>query len=71
MVNLSKLQDKINESGMTIVSIAKKAGLSRETVYNRLKGKGEFTASEILMLTDILHLSKSERDDIFLREKLN
>lgn len=71
MVNLSMLKEKIEESGMTIVSIAEKAGLSRETIYNRLKGKGEFTASEIVNLTDILHLSKSDRDDIFLPEKLN
>lgn len=71
MVNLSLLNEKIQESGMTVVSIARKTGLSRETIYNRLKGKGEFTASEIVSLTDVLHLSKADRDDIFLPEELN
>ena len=71
MVDIRKLREAIDSSGITIVFIAEKAGMSRETLYNRLKGKGEFTASEITSLTDILHLSKAERDDIFLRSELN
>ena len=71
MVNIDLLREKIDESGMSIVAISEKAGMSRETLYNRLKRKGEFTVSEIIALTDILHLTKDERDDIFLREKMN
>ena len=66
MPNIEALKFKMNESGMTMVNIAKKAGMLRETLYNRLNGRGEFTASEIIALSEVLHLTKKERDDIFL-----
>lgn len=70
-VDIQALKNKIEESGMTMTSIARKSKISRETLYNRLNGIGEFTASEIIGLTTALNLSKSERDIIFLNEKLN
>lgn len=71
MANLKLLKEKIDDSGMTMVAIAKKTDILRETLYNRLKGKGEFTASEITALTGILNLTRDERDEIFLQTKLN
>lgn len=67
MPNIKMLRSKMDESGMTIKAIAEKSGILRETLYNRLKGSGEFTASEIVALSNILHLSASERDEIFLK----
>lgn len=66
MVETEKLKTIINDSGMTIVAIAKKCDISRETLYRKISGRSEFTASEIIKLTDTLSLSKEERDDIFL-----
>ena len=66
MPDVETLKSKMDESGMTVVNIAKKAGILRETLYNRLNGRGEFTASEIIALSEVLHLTKKERDDIFL-----
>ena len=66
MPDIETLKCKMTDSGMTMVSIAKKSGILRETLYNRLNGIGEFTASEIIGLSEALHLSKKERDDIFL-----
>lgn len=66
MPDVETLKCKMDESGMTMVNIAKKAGILRETLYNRLNGRGEFTASEIIALSEVLHLTKKERDDIFL-----
>lgn len=66
MVRLDELKVKIDDSGMTMMSIAEKSGIVRETLYNRLNGTGEFTASEIIGLTKALHLSTKERDRIFL-----
>ena len=60
------LNAKIKDSGMTIVAIAEKTGIDRATLYNRFKGKGEFTASEIVSLSKVLRLTKPERDKIFL-----
>lgn len=71
MADIELLKKKIADSGMTVKAISEKSGILRETFYNRLKGSGEFTASEIVALTKTLRLSKSERNKIFLNEKLN
>ncbi len=66
MVNTDKLKSVIKDSGMSMTAIAVKSGIVRETLYNRLNGIGEFTASEIIGLTQALSLSRNERDEIFL-----
>lgn len=70
MTNIDRLKYLMNESGMTVTAIADKSGIERTTLYNRLKGVGEFTASEIVGLAKTLHLTKHERDEIFLSKKL-
>jgi len=69
MANLELLSQKISESGMTIVAIAKKTGITRETLYNKMKGYGEFKASEIMGLSNALHLTMKERDRIFFAQE--
>ena len=66
MADIELLRRKIDDSGMTVTSIAKKSGIERETLYNRINSKGDFTASEIVSLTNVLNLTKAERDKIFL-----
>lgn len=66
MADIKLLKEKIDDSGMTVVAIAEKSGIDRATLYNRLNGKGEFLASEIVGLSATLRLSKPERDKIFL-----
>lgn len=65
VANIELLKEKINNSGMTVTAIADKSGIVRETLYNRMRS-GNFYASEIVALTDVLHLTRKERDDIFL-----
>lgn len=65
MVDYELLNDKIRDSGMTMVAIAKKSGILRETLYNKIKGSGEFKASEIFGLSNALKLTTAERDRIF------
>lgn len=67
MADIDFLKRKIDESGMTMVAISDKTGILRQTLYNRLNGLSEFSASEIVALTNVLHLTKAERDHIFLR----
>lgn len=71
MTDIDLLKEKIKDSGLKIVFIAEKTGILRETLYNRLNGKGEFTASEIVALSDVLRLNKADRDKIFLSPKGN
>lgn len=65
MIDFEMLRNRIENSGMTVTSISKKSGILRETLYNRMKGRGEFTASEIVALTRTLRLTNEERDRIF------
>ena len=65
MANVKFLREKMDNSGMTITAIADKSGMSRETLYNRMKS-GDFYASEITALTRVLNLDSEERDKIFL-----
>lgn len=67
MPDANRLKRKIKDSGMTVKAISEKTGILRETLYNRLKGVGEFTASEIVALSNVLNMSQTERDDIFLK----
>lgn len=71
MVKIEVLKSKIKDSGMTMTAISAQSGILRETLYNRLNGIGDFTASEITAMTRVLHLSRTERDEIFLSDKLN
>jgi len=67
MVDMSLLKETIADRGITITALAKKTGISRDTIYNKLRGKkGEFTASQIVAFTDALYLTNEERDKIFL-----
>ena len=67
MSNIALLKEKISDSGITMTALSKKSGILRETLYNRLAGVGEFTATEIVGLTSALKLSKPEREEIFLK----
>ena len=65
MSDISLLKERICDSGMTMTAIAKRADMSRGTLYNRLNGKGEFKAGEIMGLMHALNLSKPDREKIF------
>ena len=71
MINTKLLEKKISDSGMTMVSLAKKTGILRESLYNKLKGNTEFKASEISSLSKVLRLSTRERDAIFFDSQVN
>lgn len=70
MTDFDALRKKINDSGMTIVAICEKSGILRETLYNRFKGVGDFTAVEMVALSNVLNLSNDERDAIFFAEQV-
>lgn len=65
MADVEKLKQKISSMNMTMVGVAKKSGILRETLYNRFSSGGDFKGSEIESLSKVLKLTKKERDDIF------
>ena len=65
MVNTRLLEETIRNSGMTMVAVAEKSGILRETLYNKLRGTSEFKASEITNLSKVFIISTKERVAIF------
>lgn len=68
MTDVELLKERIDASGLTIVWIATQMGLSREGLYRKLRGESEFKASEIVQLSNLLHLDEVERGKIFLHD---
>ena len=69
MTDIALLLKKMHDSGLRRDFIAEKAGMEYHTLYRRLNGVGEFTASEILGLSNALNLKASERNAIFFKEE--
>lgn len=70
MTNKDLLQEVQKNSGISIAFIARKLDCSRNRVYHILDG-AECTASEIVALSDLFHLTKPQRDKIFLTDNVN
>ena len=64
------LSNEIADSGITITTIAKKIGITREGFYKKLNNETEFKASEISALQKILNLSNQKRDQIFFAKEV-
>lgn len=64
-LNPGKLKEAIKDSGITITMISSRIGISRESLYNKIERRTEFTVSEIVKLTEVLGLSTEKRDEIF------
>ncbi len=70
MTNEKMLREKLGESGYKMVFVAAKVGISYQALLNKITNKSEFTAQEILALSDLLHLTAEERDAIFFNTVL-
>lgn len=66
-MNTKLLKETIKNSGMTMKAVAEKSGIIRESLYNKLES-GNFYASEIKALSEVLHLSTEQRDAIFFED---
>lgn len=62
MIDYTSLNKKVKDSGMTKAFIAKKLGITRASLYDKLSGKRSFDAAEIGTLKEVLHLD----DESFL-----
>lgn len=66
MVNTQYLEEKIDASGKKKDFLAKKCGLSRTALYNKINGKNEFSESQASVLCKELGITTiEERRKIF------
>lgn len=68
MVDFTRLNKAIDDSGIKKNAIANQLGIERKTLANKLNGKSEFTVSQLDGLRHILRLSWDDIHDIFFRE---
>lgn len=65
MVDVELLKEAISDSGIPITTICERAGIKRESFYNKLENPNTFKVPDIDGLTLVLRLTKSKRDAIF------
>jgi transcriptional regulator with XRE-family HTH domain len=66
MVNSELLRERIDNSGLKIVFIASRLGISGQAFRNKMNNKSEFTASELKELSELLNVkSLKEMNTIF------
>lgn len=64
-MNLEYLNDRISLSRIPITAIAEGLGLSRQSLYLKMRGKREFKTSEVTKLCEILRLTEEEKMLVF------
>ena len=66
MTNTKLLGEKVKNSGLRTSYIVDSLGISRAGWYRKLNGKSPFTAEQIQIMCNILHItSLREKEDIF------
>lgn len=64
-MNLSYLNDRIELSRIPITAIAEGLGISRQSLYNKMKGERDFKTTEVTKLCELLRLTAEEKRIIF------
>lgn len=70
-MNLEYLNGRIKMSGISIVALASKMGISRQSLYLKMNGDRDFKTSEVTNLCDILRLTEEERTLVFFADKVD
>ena len=70
LTNGKLLKEAIDESGVSITFLAEKMKCSRNRIYAIINGS-DCTASEIAGLSKLLHMTRKQRDEIFLSMNVN
>lgn len=59
-MNQEALKQRIEESGIKKITLAKKIGISRQTLDNKLNGKSQWYVSEIRKAFEVLGIDDYE-----------
>lgn len=70
MTDGNRLKRLIEQSGIKVTALCDRTGITRQTLYNKLNGKGNFTVPEITALTQELHLTATQRNEIFFASEV-
>lgn len=67
-MNLEYLNDRIKLSRIPVSAIAEQIGLSRQSLYQKMKGKREFKSSEVNKICAVLRLTNEEKMLVFFAD---
>lgn len=70
-MNLKYLNDKIEEIKIPVTTIAERMGISRQSLYLKMRGEREFKTSEVSKLCEILRLTDEEKTLVFFADKVD
>lgn len=66
-MNASLLRGEIAANSLTASQLAKRIGISRNTLSAKMQGKRSFTLDEVYKICDVLNISNAKRiNEIFL-----
>lgn len=71
MLDICLLKQVINDSGYKKTFIAERIGISYQAFLNKIEGRTEFVATEIVKFCDLLQLDNQVRDKIFFTKKVD
>lgn len=71
MLDICLLKQVINDSGYKKTFIAERIGISYQAFLNKIEGRTEFVATEIVKFCDLLQLNNQVRDKIFFAKKVD
>ena len=72
LTNSEMLKEKIKSKGLKLNFLASKLGLSRQGFKNKVDNINEFTASEIIVLCDVLMITNlKEKEAIFFAKEVD
>jgi len=70
MTNTVLLKQKIDRSGYKVIYLAEQVGLTPQGFYKKLKDGSDWTFTQVMILKDLLHLTKEEVNSIFFNSKV-
>lgn len=59
-MNSVKIKELLKERGITITRLATELEVTRQTLYNKLDGKNQFTVEEIKIISKLLEVEIEE-----------
>lgn len=64
-MNINDLNAEIARCGLSIPELARKIGISKKTLYSRMRGETDFSQKEILLISQTLKLNGEQILAIF------
>ena len=70
MINTKLLKSYFIKNGLTQEDVAKKIGISYQSLSDKINNKVQFKVNEVSSLCELLKI-KNEKDEIFFAKKLD